>query len=39
MTIKLNRNEDQLLIKTFDGRNLAVYFKFKTGLYKCLRGL
>ena len=39
MTIRLNREEEILLIKTFDDKNLAVYSKFKTGLYKCLRGL
>ena len=39
MTIRLNREEEILLIKTFDDENLAVYSKFKTGLYKCLRGL
>ena len=39
MTIRLNREEEILLVKTFDDKNLAVYSKFKTGLYKCLRGL
>ena len=39
MTIRLNREEENLLMKTFDDKNLAVYTKFKTGLYKCLRGL
>ena len=39
MTIRLNREEENLLMKTFDDKNLAVYSKFKTGLYKCLRGL
>jgi tRNA pseudouridine55 synthase len=39
MTIRLYRDEENILIKSKDDKNLAIYYKFKNGLYKCLRGL
>ena len=39
MTIRLNSNEEIVLIKNDKNENLAVYQKFKNGLYKSLRGL
>lgn len=39
MTVRLNTDEEIVLIKSFEGKNIAVYQKFKNGLYKCLRGL
>ena len=39
MTIRLNSNEEIVLIKNDKNENLAVYQKYKNGLYKSLRGL
>ena len=39
MTIRLNREEDLILFKDTNDKNIAVYQYFKPGLYKCLRGL
>lgn len=39
MTIRLNSNEEIVLIKNEKNENLAVYQKYKNGLYKSLRGL
>ena len=39
MTVKLDSNEEMILIKNDKNENLAVYQKYKNGLYKSLRGL
>ena len=39
MTIRLNSNEEIVLIKNDKNENIAVYQKYKNGLYKSLRGL
>lgn len=39
MTIRLNSNKEIVLIKNEKNENLAVYQKYKNGLYKSLRGL
>jgi tRNA pseudouridine55 synthase len=39
MTVKLDSNEEIILIKNDKNENLAVYQKYKNGLYKSLRGL
>ena len=36
---ELNSNEEIVLIKNDKNENLAVYQKYKNGLYKSLRGL
>ena len=39
MTIRLNTDKEIVLIKSKENKNLAVYQRYKSDLYKCLRGL
>lgn len=39
MTVRLNADREIVLIKSKENKNLAVYQRYKSDLYKCLRGL
>ena len=39
MTVRLNTDKEIVLIKNKENKNLAVYQRYKSDLYKCLRGL
>ena len=39
MTVRLNTDKEIVLIKSKENKNLAVYQRYKSDLYKCLRGL
>ena len=39
MTVRLNTDREIVLIKSKENKNLAVYQRYKSDLYKCLRGL
>ena len=39
MTVRLDTNDEIVLIKSKENKNIAVYQRYKSDLYKCLRGL
>ena len=39
MTVRLNTDKKIVLIKSKENKNIAVYQRYKSDLYKCLRGL